>query len=50
MYDVVIDEKDGVKVLVEFMERCESDLGKLMKEYSSNKKSFSFEQVVDFAG
>ncbi|CAD8159285.1 unnamed protein product [Paramecium pentaurelia] len=50
MYDIVIVEYNGGKILVEFMEKCDSDLGKLIKEYKSKKESFTFDQVVDFAG
>ncbi|CAK82342.1 unnamed protein product (macronuclear) [Paramecium tetraurelia] len=50
MYDIVLDEYNGEKILVEFMEKCDSDLGKLIKEYQQNNRSFTFQQVIDFAG
>ncbi|CAD8073870.1 unnamed protein product [Paramecium primaurelia] len=50
MYDIAITEYNGEKILAEFMEKCDSDLGKLIKEYNSKKQSFTFDQVVDFAG
>ncbi|CAD8163675.1 unnamed protein product [Paramecium octaurelia] len=50
MYDIMVVEHNGEKILVEFMEKCDSDLGKLIKEYQQNNKSFTFQQVIDFAG
>lgn len=43
MYDIAITEYNGEKILAEFMEKCDSDLGKLIKEYNSKKQSFTFD-------